>query len=221
MQPLSKKVYSEVLDRILTGDWKPGHVFNRRQIALELKVSVAPVLEAMLELESEGLIVTAPRKGTRVRAVDEKEVRGRLIVREALECAAARLYCGAPIEQHLPRLQKMAVEIDAGDWSSPVRLKLEVRFHHYLVSLAGVPALTDAFERVMKLGLLYAIQLFVPADASGPTSSHADLLEALKTTDPDVAEAAIRTHARMGKGSLFDKKAPAGRRPKAPTWLKA
>src|SRR5689334_15273534 len=89
----SERVYNEILDRLLSGRWEPGYVFNRRQIAAEMKVSVAPVLEAMLELEGEGLIETLPRKGTRVRALTIRDLQGQLIVREALECQAARMYC--------------------------------------------------------------------------------------------------------------------------------
>src|SRR4051794_1015015 len=54
--PLSSQVYDQLLRRLLSGELPPGHVFNRRQVAAELGVSVAPVLEAMLELEAEGLI---------------------------------------------------------------------------------------------------------------------------------------------------------------------
>src|SRR5688500_11104912 len=97
---LSTRVYDDILGRIVSGRMKPGDVFNRRQVAAELGVSVAPVLEAMLELETEGLIQTLPRRGTRVCQASADDVWGQLMVREALECQAARLYCGGRITRH-------------------------------------------------------------------------------------------------------------------------
>jgi DNA-binding GntR family transcriptional regulator len=219
---LSTHVYNEILERILSGRWTPGQLFNRRQVAAELSVSVAPVLEAMLELEAEGLIETAPRKGTRVRTMDLEDLRGQLMVREAIECQAARLYCGAPIERHIDRLLRMATQLDLDDVRSAKHTKNEVRFHHYLVSLAGVPALTQAFERVMKLGLIYTIQVLHPNLQSAPRQLHVDLLNALKVANPDAAEAAMRAHAQSGKEALFNHHpAQAPRRsPKSPSWLR-
>jgi len=218
---LSTQVYNEILDRILSGRWTPGQLFNRRQVAAELSVSVAPVLEAMLELEAEGLIETAPRKGTRVRTMDLQDLRGQLIVREAIECQAARLYCGGPIETHMDRLLRMATQLDQDDVRSPKHIKNEVRFHHYLVSLAGVAALTQAFERVMKLGLIYTIQVMHPNLQTAPRQSHIELLNALKLPSPDAAEAAMRTHAQSGKEALFNHRPEAPKRsPKSPIWLR-
>src|SRR3954454_10146410 len=109
---LSQRVYEAILSRLLSGHWEPGRILNRRQVAAELNVSVAPVLEAMLELEMEGLIETLPRKGTRVRPLGLPDLQGQLIVREALECQAARMYFGAAIERHEKRLTRLAAQID-------------------------------------------------------------------------------------------------------------
>jgi GntR family transcriptional regulator, rspAB operon transcriptional repressor len=217
---LAKQVYDSLLSRLLSGQMPPGHVFNRRQVAKELGVSVAPILEAMLELEAEGLIETLPRKGTRVRVLTVEDLRGQLVVREALECQAARLYCGAPVERHVTRLNRLAGGIDAIELRSPEHAREEIRFHHYLVSLAEVPALTDAFERVMKIGLMYGVQMLHPAHQAAPRSSHVDLVNALLSSDADHAEAVVRRHIRTGKEPLM-LAGPTGTDapPTSPPWL--
>jgi len=218
---LSSRVYEEILHRLLSGSLIPGQRFNRRQIAAELGVSVAPVLEAMLQLRVESLIESTPRQGTRVRVLTLEDLRGQLIVREALECQAARLYRGEPIRRHLKRLAPMARRIDATDVRSAEHIKEEIRFHHSLVALAGVPALTAAYERVMKLGLLYAIQVHHPDQAAAPRSDHAKLLTELSTDIADEAEAAMRAHAQAGKEPFFASAEPAKPRRAAdsPSWL--
>jgi DNA-binding GntR family transcriptional regulator len=178
-------------------------------------------LEAMLELQTEGLIESLPRQGTRVRELTLEDVRGQLIVREALECQAARLYCGPPVEKDLPRLLAMAKEIDAAELRSVEHIREEVRFHHELVSLPELPALTEAFERVMKLGLLFAVQALHPNHKYAPKSSHVKLVNALVSSDADAAEAVVRAHVQSGKEALFEhwRGADSRRAPRRPNWL--
>lgn len=220
---LSSRVYNELLGRILSGRMRPGDVFNRRQVAAELNVSVAPVLEAMLELEAEGLIETLPRRGTRVRRPSPDDIWGQLLVREALECQAARLYHGEPVRRHLPRLQRLAEHLDQLDPRSIDFVREEIRFHHYLVSLAECTPLTSAFERVMKLGLLHAAAVSLMAD--GPPDAdrgHRALVEALMSDEPDAAEAAMRAHVHVDRPAEVADIAPIPQDaaiPARPVWL--
>ena len=51
---LSQRIYDSLLKKILSNEYPSGTILNRRAIAAEYHVSVAPVLEAMLQLEKEG-----------------------------------------------------------------------------------------------------------------------------------------------------------------------
>ncbi len=123
---LSGYVYQTLLDRLLRSELVPGEMLNRRDVARELGVSVAPVLEAMVALENEGFLEGIPRKGTRVRPVRGEDVAGQLIVREALECAAARLYCGTPVRARLAALRRIAARLDSVRADSPQRWEREI-----------------------------------------------------------------------------------------------
>ena len=57
-------MYEHLLENFLQNELVPGHILNRREIAQQLGVSVAPVLEAFLQLEMEGFVESIPRKGT-------------------------------------------------------------------------------------------------------------------------------------------------------------
>jgi DNA-binding GntR family transcriptional regulator len=214
---LSSSTYDELLRRLLGGQLRPGQVFNRRQLAADLGVSVAPLLEALVLLECEGLIVTTPRKGTRVRAISERDVHGLNVVREALECQAARLACGETIEKQATKLRRLAEELDRPAAEPAADARAVIRFHHAIVALTAVPALIDAYERIMKLHLLHAVH--VPPAPRAPGQSFVALVEALQTEDPDKAEAAMRRHleAETGPMSKGEKRPPSHRT--APPWL--
>ncbi len=221
--PLSQYAHDQIISWLLEGRLKPGQAINRRQVAAELGVSVAPVMEAMLKLRSEGLIETIPRQGTRVRQIGLTELHGQLIVREALECQAARMYYGEPVRRHREELGYLAQVLDDSELTSLQYMKADMRFHHYLVSLANCPALLHAFERVMKIGLLYSINMIEPELNSLPRTPHGHqtLLDGLQQDDPNAVEALIRAHLRSRKKSLFASWSagdiPLGR--ETPSWL--
>ena len=195
---LSRQVYDHLVGRLL-GDLSPGDILNRRQIAADLGLSVAPVLEAMLQLEADGLLQTLPRKGTRVLPASAGDLRGKLILREAIECQAARLYCGEAVRAHAAKLEALAVRIDETPADTLSLWRAEADFHRALVVLAGCEPLTEAFDRVMRQSLFVALKFFLEAHPGKARGSHRKLIRQLKTDNPDEAEALLRAHLRHAK----------------------
>src|SRR6266849_9018855 len=59
-------VYARLRDWILRGPLEPGEIIRDADIAQALGVSRTPVREALLRLEGDGLVETAPARWTRV-----------------------------------------------------------------------------------------------------------------------------------------------------------
>lgn len=196
---LKLKAYTQILDRILSGEAQPGTLFSRRQLAESLGMSLAPVHEAMLMLENEGFVEALPRIGTQVRTVRREEVRGHLVLREALECQVARMICGERVRDRMKDLRKLAKEVDREGKSENHRAEKEVAFHGALAELADCPALTREYLRIMRIGWFYRISLLMGTPAKGPVRKHEDLLEALAVGNKDQAENAVRDHIWSGK----------------------
>ena len=127
-------------------------------MASRLGMSVAPVLEAMLMLEAEGLLLTIPRKGTQVRVQKQADIDGQLLIREALECQAVRFYWGQPIRDAYPSLLELAQAVDQGQDKEMV-WEAEVTFHCALIDLMGNPAFSEVFRRAMRLDMYYKLRL--------------------------------------------------------------
>lgn len=201
---LSRHVYGVLLDGLLANELVPGELLNRRDVARDLGVSVAPVLEAMLQLEMEGFLESIPRKGTRVRPIRREDVIGQLVVREALECGAGRLYCGDLVVAHYEELLQLANRVDGFQDESPGRWETEIAFHQRLVRLTEIGPLIREFERNFRLNVFYRINHVLGAPTGHVVNRHTELLEELTSGDPEKAERAIRRHVRSGKGHLFD-----------------
>jgi DNA-binding GntR family transcriptional regulator len=201
---LADEVYNRILDRLLKNELVPGDMLNRRAVAEEIGVSVAPVLEAFLRLKIEGFIVSIPRKGTVVKAIRTADVVDHLLFREALECQAARLYCGRTVEQHEESLRKLAAQLDRSQPDTPGHWREEIEFHRHLVQLAGSRVLLEEYTKAIHLGVFYSMnRLLVPSDRL-VRASHHDLVDRLKTRNQEIAEKVMRDHLRSGKGRIFD-----------------
>jgi DNA-binding GntR family transcriptional regulator len=195
---LSQDVYHEILARLMDNRLVPGAMLNRREVAQELGVSVAPVLEAMLQLELEGFLESVPRKGSFVKSIRREDVYGQLVVREALECQGARMYCGKPVQDNRPALVEAAEAIDNVNLGGIDQWEAEIKFHLMLLDLAQCPPLSQVFIRTIRLGLFYQINhIFLPQNHL--EYKHLDLIEDLSTASPDAAECIMRRHIRSGK----------------------
>jgi GntR family transcriptional regulator, rspAB operon transcriptional repressor len=206
---LSGAIYRKLMVMLLQGELVPGQMINRRQIAASLDVSVAPVLEAMVLLENEGFLETIPRKGTQVKIIREEDVRGQFIFRDALESKAARMYYGAPLTGRMGELESFALRVDQAPSDHLEDWKTEILFHRELVALAGVPALTDAFDRAMRIHLFYAMVRIIPAHRATERDNHVVLLRNLSEAEgPDQAERIIRSHVWYGKEAILGENCP-------------
>jgi DNA-binding GntR family transcriptional regulator len=204
---LTTQVYETLLSKLINNELVPGHVLNRRMVAKELGVSVAPVLEAFLQLSMEGFVEIIPRKGTVVKPIRQEDVYDQLIMREALECQAARLYCGEPVREKRDELKSLAERLDEAITLEVEHWQYELDFHGLLVSLSRSRALINEFYRVVRLGTFYNMhRVVVDMRRAGEVvdnQSHVELLKKLVSDDPDYVETVIRDHLRSGKRKLF------------------
>ena len=191
---LSNRVYEQLYGAMLDGRLRPGDRLNRRRVSIDLGVSVAPVLEAMTQLEWEGFLETSPRAGTLVRQVTLADVLGKFRLRQAIEVEAARVFAGKPIQAARAALEPLAKRADAAAFATIENFRTEVAFHTALVDAANCPQLSRAFANVMRHGLYHAAHNLLPLLPPRTKNMHSRLVAALCAADADAAERLIRDH---------------------------
>ncbi len=191
---LSRRVYDEIYEAMLANRLGPGDRLNRRQVAADLGVSVAPVLEAMTQLEWEGFLETSPRRGTIVKTITARQSLGRFRLRQAIEVEASRSYAGAPIRSRKESLLKIARRLDTTKAGSLANWRAEVEFHEGLVRAADCPVLFESFTHVMRHSLYHAAQKLLPSLPPRAATLHSQLVEGLAKATPVKAEQLIRQH---------------------------
>lgn len=199
----ASEVYDFILDKLFAGELRPGQTIDRQEISRQSGMSVGTVLIAMNMLEVDGFVETIARKGTLVRSVGFVEVYGQLLVREALETEAARLYCGTPLNGQLKKLASLARKLDSVKQFDSSSIHMDATFHSELIALTGNQFFIGQYARIMKLSTFYSFLQFVPGLSQPVRDSHVQLLERLATATPDEAESAIRNHIRKGRPQFF------------------
>jgi DNA-binding GntR family transcriptional regulator len=214
--PLSTKAYFLIRERILRGKLRFGDVLSGRRLAKEFGMSLVPVSQALRQLESDKLVESRPRAGTRVRMPRPEEVRGHCIVREALEAQSARLCCAQATMKERLELLRMAEQLDTlydrfarEDGSD---LQYVVHTHHFelhmrIAEYARCPELKEAIETNQVL--IYNWFFDIAAQRRTlPSGFHLRLLQAVTGSDPVAADGAMRAHVQYGVAETLQQIVP-------------
>lgn len=210
-ETLSQRVFVTLRDEILSGKLAPGTRLVRRAVAKRLNVSTLPVVEALLRLEADGLVESEPHVGARVSVFNIDSLRNDRVLREAIECQAARILAEQGAGTGLDLLMAKAELLDEmEDAAGEDRNTLDDRymfahfdFHVSVVEATGWPVLVSAmrgiwFRRIM-VSIDENMELF-----RVPPNWHSQLVGALASGDPDRAESKMREHVRHSRDRFRD-----------------
>jgi DNA-binding GntR family transcriptional regulator len=88
---LKSQAYRHIREKLMSGGWSEGGFFSPRQIAKTIGMSYTPVREAILQLETEGLLEKVGNRGVRARNLTAEEMASAFELRLVMECGAAEL----------------------------------------------------------------------------------------------------------------------------------
>jgi len=200
---LTHRVYRILHDEILSGTLRPGHRLVRKTMAKRLGVSPMPITEALYMLEVDGLVESRPLYGCRVRPLTMEDVINDHVLREAVECQAARMCAKNITEADIPRLLNAAKQLDrmiaGGDPRSKLGMQMHLDFHMDIARHAGFASLAEELQRVwfrryMRLNWIKATHY-----TRVPEDWHQQLVQVIASRDPDKAEAKMREHVCYGE----------------------
>jgi DNA-binding GntR family transcriptional regulator len=206
-QTLAQQAYQQVRNNILRGDLRFGTPLSRRALAGELGMSLIPVTEAIQRLEMDGLVESWPRVGTRVKVPTAQDIRDFVILREALEAQAARLFAARATETERRELVSKGMDLDLffnRTWQSREKddsfeyHRRHMEFHMRIAECGRCAALRQALERNQVLVLHWLYDTTLGEGSPQPETWHEDLARALSERDVINADAAMRLHVQLG-----------------------
>jgi DNA-binding GntR family transcriptional regulator len=208
--PLSRSASaaaSEVIrEAIIDGRLAPGHRLKEEKLARELGMSRTPVREALLLLQSEGLVESIPRRGATVRSYAADDLDDMYQLRAVLEGYAARRAATRISRDDIARLEESCARFDRLRAEDGLRdlVKENLLFHNVILDAAGSDRLVPLVRKVIELPLVYrSFYWYSPEQKLISQHYHRQLTRALVAGDAKRAEMIMTEHVLEARDFLL------------------
>lgn len=217
----SASIADRIEQLILRGDLPHGQRLpTEGELGEVLGVSRSVVRDAVRMLAARGLLEVRQGHGTTVAAPSDEAYSGAIVgllmragltmgdvleARRALETQLARLVAHSASEDDWARMDErldlLAAAVDAGDEEAIDTAHLA--FHRAMYDALHRPAL-ETLLRPMQRCILLTSPLLEPEDRGAWLQAHREIVTALRTRQPDAAEAAADAHFADLRASRYD-----------------
>lgn len=207
-QRLAPQAYERILDLILSGKASPGDLLNERGLADTFDMSRTPIRDALLMLESEGLLVRRGRRGLQVKEKRLEDLIDALQIRLLLEPAIARMAAGKvdgteldTLADSFGKLLQTADSTQEGVDREEARA-LDNRLHGLVSDTAENPQLSSIVLTLRRQTQIFDIKS-LPERAQDTCREHLEIIDALRSGDGDAAAGAMAHHIDGVRDSII------------------
>jgi DNA-binding GntR family transcriptional regulator len=208
-EPLVQSMTSQLIvrfrDRILSGAYAPGSALRQDSLAAEFGTSKIPVREALVQLQSEGLVDIFPNRGFQVRPLASAELdevfRLRLQIEPIAVARGATLAAAADHAAARGALEQLNDATAAGEFGASGQLN---RAFHLLLTVPRLqPVAAEILSRLHTLAQRYVQAHLRPEGrAKRATREHAALLRAWSAGKSREARALMHAHIKSTRDDL-------------------
>ncbi len=194
---IADQAYTYLRDQIIMVELEPGAPINERALVEQLGVSRTPIREAIRRLSSEGLIEIQPNVGTFVSRLSLTKLEEGHLIRSSLEGATIRSAAERFDAAADARLEKaMARHRNAEERGvSREVIAADDAFHKAIVDCSGFPNVwTIICHARAELDRLRHMTTQVPGRSSEAIREHTEIIDALRTGDPDLCQQKLQRH---------------------------
>jgi DNA-binding GntR family transcriptional regulator len=205
VQSMTSQLIVRLRNRILAGTYAPGSALRQDTLASEFGTSKIPVREALVQLQSEGLVDIFPNRGFQVRPLAAAELDEVFSLRLQIEPAAvaqgARLATASDRAAARKALLQLNAALAAEEFSSSGELNRT--FHLLLIVPSLQPVAAEILSRLHTLAQRYVQAHLRPEGrVKRATREHTALLKAWSSGKSKEARALIHAHIESTRDDL-------------------
>jgi DNA-binding GntR family transcriptional regulator len=197
---LVHKIYSLIEENIINMVLPPGSKLVEDDIARTLRVSRSPVREALIQLESAGLVVRNSGKGRVVASFTGEEILANYEVWEMTESFIGGLTCLTAHDEDFQKIEdilNMMKGLTVAEEDFKAYRQLNYKFHHHMVSPCPNKILLRTYELALKpIMWCWNLSIFWPRDLSRSYAEHQQIFNAYRCRDRAEYEALVRKHIK-------------------------
>ncbi len=193
---LRHQIVAQIRQAILEGSLPPGERVVERALAVRLGASVTAVREALIQLESEGLITKRSNTTTNITSLTSEEIAQTFAVRHSLErlavAEAAHRATGKSVRD-LKSLHRLVIEA-ARQKHPQLYVQRDFAWHEAVWTLSGNPVLAGTLRRLVLPLFGFSIMQVVSQpsfDLLEDARLHAPILLAIARNDAAAAVVAF------------------------------
>lgn len=212
----TEQVLNAILDGIDAGRLNPGDLIEEATLMESHNVSRTPVREALLQLETTGLIRRLPRKGAVLFKPTLEEFLAILEVNMRLEGQAAGLAARRLTPANAAALESAVAACEAhaatlGDAEPDAYYQLNLHFHKTVAMSGGNPFLLDLVKtNGRKLLAYYRVAYRYPGAIANSAAEHRTIATLITSRRIDEAESLMTRHVGFDHVTVMDLMAALG-----------
>ena len=193
----AQRAAASMREAILSGELRPGSQLVEAEIASEMKISRAPVREAVRTLEEEGLVERIPYKGAFVTNITREDIGEVYSLRAAVEAFSVQLATEKATADDLARLHDIVKQMRAAARQNDLDTvtELDLEFHNAICEIARHKLLLQFWHALeQKIRLILAMRHRLHREISEVVEMHRPLLEAIEKQDSKTASEVMKEH---------------------------
>jgi DNA-binding GntR family transcriptional regulator len=204
LKSIRDQIYEAIQESIVNNSYKPGEELQIDRLAEEFGVSTTPIREALIRLESSGLVNLIPNKGARVTAFREEDIRDTWEIRKLLEPYAAGLTAALDVTLEIQELNAAFETLEKGTQDGNLYIKSDIRLHELLYTHLSNELLKETLHNILQRSMrmrYFAEDLSKMHDqvVQEVINEHKQILQALTARDRDRTIEAVRRHIENGE----------------------
>lgn len=204
---LTEQAYQSVKRQLLNGSFPEGSKLTEEYLSSALGISKSPVREALMRLESEGLIHIEARRGAYVRKFSAREVHDLYDVRALLEVHTVGIARITPelLQQMAASIERTRTNLDAGDKLS--HIEEDIHFHGLIANSTGNHELGRILDNIQQKSLLCRMATFYLSATTAP-ASHQKIYTAMQDGEIELAKREMHDHILFVRDALLQSLVP-------------
>ncbi|WP_328877833.1 GntR family transcriptional regulator [Streptomyces sp. NBC_00299] len=188
---------AQLRQAILHGEMAPAQRLVENELAEQFGVTRASIRAALIDLEAQGLVERIRNRGSRVRVVTVEEAVAITECRMVLEGLCAAKAAVAAGDEQLTQLADLGAAMTkaVADGEPMTYSELNQELHARIREFSGQRTAAELLERLNAQLVRHRFQLALrPGRPQHSLNEHLAMIEAIRSRDPQAAEAAVRAH---------------------------
>ena len=190
----NSRVYAEIKQRIILLEYEPGEALYEKELTREFGISRTPIREALIRLETEGLVRIDPNRGIYVTEVSFQDLKDVFEIRSFLIGLVGQLAVERVTERELDEMKALLGKIK-GERNSKVLRELDLGFHDLINRATHNNILVNVLERLRnKAGRIWVFASDNDDYFLRIGEEFAELVKELEAKNGDKCEKILRNH---------------------------